>query len=235
VTRSARGRARAVRAAVFSLLAVALAVGAHALGGGGTPSPATTLVLWAAVLPVAGLLAGRTWGPGSLTCVLGALELALHHALGLASAGSASAAPPLADHVGTAAPHAAHAAHGAHGAGAHGLPLDTVDAGVHGLPPALPDAAVHAASAHTAAGHDHETGLLMLAGHVLATVVTAVLLAHGDALLAQVRAWTSLRHLPRTGCPVLVVRPVPPVWRVRPAASPLVAAGGVGRRGPPRG
>ncbi|WP_258724756.1 hypothetical protein [Cellulomonas sp. NS3] len=219
-----RGSARAARAAVFALLAVLLAAGAHAAGGGHVPALGTVLLLWLAVLPVTAALACRTWGPGALTVALGLLELGLHQALSLGSAGgpAASGTAHATGHGGVpsahgahAGPHGdAHAAHAGHAATTHASAADVA----------------------SAAGPEHHTGLPMLLGHVVATVLTALLLAHGDALLARLWAWVTLRDLPRSEATALVLRATPaPRWRVRAALPPLVAAGGVCRRGPPRG
>lgn len=218
---------RAARAAGFALLAVVLAVGAHGLGGGRLPSAGTVLALWLAVLPVAGLLARRTWGPGPLVAALGVLELGLHHALGLGTAVGAAAPEGTSAAAAThraAASAVAGAAHGSHGAAQHG---DALASAAHTV-------GSGAVPAYASAGHDHHTGTLMLLGHVVATVLTAVLLARGDALLARLWAWATLRDLPRTDVRPLALRATPPAaCRLRTVAGPLVAAGGVCRRGPP--
>ncbi|MBB2924546.1 hypothetical protein [Cellulomonas cellasea] len=227
-----RGRVRVARAAVFALLAVLLAVGAHASGGGHVPAPLTVLVLWLAVLPVAAALAGRTWRPGALTVALGLLELGLHQALSVGSAGgpTSTAAARTRGHGGVTTAHEVPA-----GQHRDALPAQH--------PSAATDAVGHDPTTHAAAADaasavapDHHTGLLMLLGHVVATALTALLLAHGDALLARVWAWATLRDLPPADAPALVLRAAPPpAWRVRSAVAPLVAAGGVCRRGPPPG
>lgn len=221
------------RAAVFALLAVLLAAGAHAVAGGHVPALGTVLLLWLVVLPVAVALARRTWGPGALTVALGLLELGLHQALSLGPAGGPAT---------SGGAHATHAtghgggmtAHGAH-AGTHGAAHTSHAAHTAHATDA---ATTHASAADiaSAAGPAHDTGLLMLLGHVVATVLTALLLAHGDALLARLWAWATLRDLPRAGATVLVDHVAPlPEWELRAALPPLVAAGGVCRRGPPQG
>lgn len=215
------------RAAVFALLAVLLAAGAHTVGGGHVPALGTVLLLWLAVLPVAAALTHRTWGPGAVTVALGLLELGLHQALSLGSAAgpATSGGTHPTGHGGGTTARGAHA--GTHG-DAHTSHADHAD---------------HAATTHAsatdvaaAAVPDHDTGALMLLGHVVATVLTALLLAHGDALLARLWAWVSLRDLPRAGAAALVVRVAPPPgWDLHAALPPLVAAGGVCRRGPPQG
>ncbi|GEA87693.1 hypothetical protein CCE01nite_16420 [Cellulomonas cellasea] len=208
---------RVARAAVFALLAVLLAAGAHASGGGRVPALGTVLLLWLAVLPVAAVLARRTWGPGALTTALGLLELGLHQALSLGTAG----APATAGAAHATGHGGVMTAHVAHGAGPHG--------DGHASHASATDVA-------SAAGPDHHTGLPMLLGHVVATVLTALVLAHGDALLARLWAWATLRDLPRAGAPTLADRVAPsPGWQLDAGQPPLVAAGGVCRRGPPQG
>ncbi|MGW6131103.1 hypothetical protein ACWFNE_13850 [Cellulomonas sp. NPDC055163] len=236
-----RGSARVARAAVFALLAVLLAAGAHAAGGGHVPTPGTVALLWLTVLPVAVVLARRTWGPGALTVALGLLELGLHQALSLGPAGGPSAGTRTSrgtghptGHRGAMAPLGADA--GMNDA-SHGTYAGMHDAS-HGTHAGMHPATSHASAADVAyvTGPDHDAGLLMLLGHVVATVLTALLLAHGDALLARLWAWATLRDLPRAEPATLALGVAsPPGWRPRAALSPLVAAGGVCRRGPPQG
>jgi len=92
VTTPTSGAPRLARAAGLSVLVVALAALAHALGGRPAPAPGLVLALVALSLPVTVLVAGRriTW-PAALA-VLAVGQLVLHHAF--AVVGSCGAVAP---------------------------------------------------------------------------------------------------------------------------------------------
>lgn len=76
-------------------------------------------------------------------------------------------------------------------------------------------------------------GAVMITAHLLATLVTALLLAHGERLASRLGAWVGLRP------PLAVARPAARVPGAIPSAVPqvvtqLVATGSLSRRGPPR-
>jgi protein SCO1/2 len=78
------------RAAVASLLAVAIAVFAHGIGGGMTPTGKVSLTACGALLPLAYLLLRRERRLATIAVALGAAELGLHAAFALAAPGSSS-------------------------------------------------------------------------------------------------------------------------------------------------
>jgi hypothetical protein len=79
------GALRLARAFGFGLTAYALAVVAHAAGGGGTPTLTGSLVLAFATVWVSVLLTSRRLGVGSSVLSLGVVQLLLHEGLALAS------------------------------------------------------------------------------------------------------------------------------------------------------
>lgn len=220
---------RLVRAGVVASVVVALSGLAHVLGGGTLPAGVVLAALTSLVLAVCVALAGRRLGVVAVTAVLGVGQLVLHHAFTVlaatgcaASAGPAGATDPHAGH--TAAQHAGHLAgqttdHAAHLAGqttAHaGQAVGTLAcADPHGV--AVP---LLGASA-------------MLVLHVVATVLTALVVAGGDRALHWLLAW--LR--PRVVVPAPVVvpavgTPATPVVAGAPHRAPWSRAHP--RRGPP--
>lgn len=100
------GSGRIARIGVFSGVALALAAGAHALGGGGLPGATAWTFAVVPVLLTATLLTARRCRPVALVTALGALEGLLHvlfHALP-AAGGSVGAAPPPSGHGAHLAP-----------------------------------------------------------------------------------------------------------------------------------
>ena len=224
---------RLVRAGVVASVVVALAGLAHVLGGGTLPAGVVLVALTSLVLAVCVALAGRRLGVVAVTAVLGVGQLVLHHAFTVLAAtgcaapvpSGASAADPHAGH--TAAQHAGHVAgqateHAAHVAGpttehvAHaGQALGTLAcADPHGVAAPLLGASA------------------MLVLHVVATVLTALVVAGGDRALHWLLAWLRPR----------VVAPGPvaisaggtlahPVVAVAPHRAPWSRAHP--RRGPP--
>ncbi len=226
---------RLVRAGVVASVVVALAGLAHVLGGGRLPAGVVLVALTSLVLAVCVALAGRRLGVVAVTAVLGAGQLVLHHAFTVLSAtGCAASAGPAA---GVADPHAAHTAaqHTAH------LAARATDHAAH----LAGQAADHVAHAGQAVGtlacadpHGVATPLLgasaMLVLHVVATVLTALVVAGGDRALHWLLAW--LR--PRVVVPGPVAVPVGgtlvgPVASVAPLRAPWSRAHP--RRGPPSG
>lgn len=222
---------RLVRAGVVASVVVALAGLAHVLGGGVLPAGVVVVALTSLVLAVCVALAGRRLGVVAVTAVLGVGQLVLHHAFTVLGATacvagpSATAGDPHAGH--TAAEHAALAT--APGAGHAGHAVGQV--------------VDHAAHTGQAVGtvacadpHGVAAPLLgasaMLVLHVVATVLTALVVAGGDRALHWLIAW--LR--PRVVVPAPLVVPagaplVGPVVDASPHRAPWARAHP--RRGPP--
>lgn len=98
-------------------------------------------------------------------------------------------------------------------------------------------AGVHlVAGAHVGHGGQGGHGLVMIAGHVVAAMVTAALLGHGEhvvrLLFTWLAGWTPLLR-PLRSIPAPRVPAAPPAIGVRRLHS-LLASGGMGLRGPPR-
>jgi hypothetical protein len=199
VTPAATFPLRVSRAAVFAVVAVALAAGAHVIGGGSAPGPAALLVLgvpvvWASLFLT---MARRRW-----PIVIGALavvQIGLHEGLRLLS-------EPMAASFGSPSPMAGH--------------------GV-----AMADMAMPAPENVTGMAGP---SLSMVAAHLVATVLTGAVLAHGEQLLWSL--WTWLRRS------IIAPEPTPHfVPRVRNAFAwnetrsliPVLVDRSVRRRGPP--
>lgn len=180
---AARPPFHALRSALVALTVVSLAAGAHAVAGGQLPSPGILL----ACLALTGLASTAATrlklNVAAMAGLLGAGQLALHGAFTLFT-GTSFSGP------GGALPHHAGAA-----------------------------SVLAAVPAPIAAGHAHlpepdsTLSLLMLAGHALATLVCALLLARGEDALWSLAAW--LRPLLRLPAAVLTDAVAAP-----PAASP---------------
>lgn len=221
-----------LRGAGVSALAVALACLAHSVAGGVLPGPLVLAVLAVLTLPVTTAAARRPLtAPGTLA-LLGAVQLALHGAFGaLAGHGSPAAGPGVVvtgagthhEHVGPLPTGAADALTSAAGA-----------AGGTGTTSAVPADLLHAVT--DTAGAAHLTGVPMLLAHVVATVLTALLLATADAATRRAAAWWAARRPDAGDLPVPAL-PAPAVPPRAALATPrrTVLPGAVGRRGPPRG
>ena len=208
-----RPYARAARVVLIASTALATGLGAHALGGSGVPGGLGLVALATLSVVVAGLLALGRLRAVTLVPTLGALQVALHLGLDVLTTGAHGLDP------------AASPALGTHTMGGMG---------------ASPEATAHAL--HAAAGGGHmamATSPAMVAAHVVAVLVTAVLLVVGDrAALGAVRWWSVVR--PRVEAVVSGPVVVPPRAATVDEAPRLcralvVARRGLGRRGPPRG
>ncbi|MCR6690327.1 hypothetical protein [Cellulomonas sp.] len=126
MNRPTSGAARLLRAALLSSLVVALAAGAHALAGGTVPSVLALAGLTALVLPVAVVVTARRVRAVAALTVLGAGQVALHAAFGLAERCGAAlggqvpgdAGGPHGGHVVASSGHACVSHVGAHASGA---------------------------------------------------------------------------------------------------------------------
>ncbi|WP_435737975.1 hypothetical protein V5D56_05095 [Cellulosimicrobium sp. PMB13] len=87
----------------------------------------------------------------------------------------------------------------------------------------------------TASAHAHDgpaATMTMLAAHAVATVVVALVLRHGDAVLWRLWTWLTRRRVPEAPRAVVVpVRPLP--RRVLPSVRRAPVPGAVGGRAPP--
>lgn len=203
------GLPRATRAAALAGLATVLAGLGHRLGG----MPLDGLALLLAFLtaaPLAWAITGRRLRTAALTAALGGGQLLAHTAFVLAGGARAAVATPMTAQLAATTP-----------ASAVGSPA-----------PAAPSGAGHVH--HLAAGAGGvELGLdaRMLLSHLLATLVLAVLLARGEAVLWRV--WHRLLPSLPVSRTVLVVRP-----RVAPPCPAAAVPTGPARsprrtRGPP--
>ena len=194
-----------MRAAAFGVVTLVLASGAHISAGGALPSITVLSLLAVPLMLAAGALASRRCGPVLLVGSLSAGQVLIHESLMVLTAHSAVDMFP-------AEPGAHHAAQA----------LVAGQGSVHSAA-AMGGAAV--------AGADGSS-VTMKAAHVLATLVTALLLARGEQALWRL-ATRLLPALPAE--PVLVgcARLQPPTLLSLPALRPSVVSCGVGLRGPP--
>lgn len=200
-----RGTTRLTRAAAFGVATLGLATGAHVSAGGALPSMMVLSALMVPLTVAALVLTARRCGPVLLLGSLTAAQLLLHETL------MALTPHPAAEMFPTEM--------GAHH-GAQALVSGQVSA--------------HSASAMSGAAVAGTEGwsVTMKTAHVLAILVTALLLARGEKALWQLAA----RLLPTLpGEPVLprCTPPQPPVLVSLPALRPSVARGGPCLRGPP--
>lgn len=151
------GRVRAARTGVLGGTSLFLATGAHVLGGGSLPDVGVLLVAGMLLGLLAAVLTARRVRLPALLALLGVQQLALHELFGLAAA--APACTP------TASAYAGHAGHAGHLGGAD--PFMSGCATAAGGMAAMPGTSAWA----------------MTAAHVLAVLVTAWVLARGEAWL----------------------------------------------------
>lgn len=183
------------RAAAFGVVTLALATGAHVLGGGAMPSMLVLALLTGPLTLAAVVLTRRRCGSVLLVGALSAAQVILHETMALASHVPGDAFP-----VGPGAQHGAHAL-------ASGQ-VSTHWSGADGW------------------------SVTMKAAHVVATLVTALLLARGEQVLWRLAS----RLLPVLPSELLLVGGGPlrsAVLASVPALRPSVVSGGQGLRGPP--
>lgn len=201
-----------VRAGALGGSAVALAAAAHALGGGSLPSPAVLIPSVGLVALVAVVLTERKVRFAPLIVVLGLEQLLLHVCFVLGSTGSspgASVSAILGGHHEVAAFAVAPDATGA---------MTSTLGGLSALMPTGPMSG-------------SMSGPAMVVAHLVATVLTAVLIARGEAWL-----WSLVSRLVRR-----VPRPVVLPRRVSPSCARTAvrgvdqwARGSASPRGPPQ-
>lgn len=208
VDRVVRGPARLLRGTAGALAMTVLAALFHTAAAPGAGTPALGAVAFAAVLaaPVCTALAGRALSLWRTTAAVLAAQGLFHVVYGLAAGGHAVAPAAGLD--------PAHLGHAANAAG----PLVTVSA------------------AQQATHTGHLTDPRMIAAHLLAAVLTVLVLRRGEALVLAVaeRLVEAVRPVPapRGALPLPAPARVPALPTPRPTTS-LVLLGTPGRRGPP--
>ena len=166
---ASRSPLRLVRGGTAASIATAVALGGHLAGGGAMPAWLGILVPWWLAVAVCTLLAGTQFSLARMGVAVLASQALFH---GLFSAGTPgdpgrALVDPPGSHLGHGAGHAGHgnggvAGHGTHGDGGEGV-----------------------ASVADHALHGSHSDLRMLLLHVLAAMVTAVLLQHGESVLMR--------------------------------------------------
>lgn len=167
MTSPAAGPLRLARALVVGAVVLALAAGAHLMGGGVLPAPTVLALLGGMVLAAAVAVAGRRLSVVELGALLGGGQLALHTAFGLLATSTLCT---------TSSAGGAGGAHAHHGAAAT-VRCTTTQAAASGATPVdglLPGLG----SAPT-----------MLVLHVLATCATGLVLLHGERTLWWLAVW----------------------------------------------
>ena len=166
---SGRAPLRLWRSIAVTSTVMALAAGAHVLGGSPLPGlPILTLLAALVNVPVV-VLAGRRLAMHTLVAVLGLGQWSLHHAFAW------FASDPACEGVTTAATGMSHHLHVVVGSCAGAVPV-----------------------AHGAGAHAGSMGLPMTITHLLAVILSALALARGEAALWMLVAWLSpLASLPR--------------------------------------
>lgn len=204
---AARAPFHALRSAMGGLTVLSLAAGAHTLAGGQLPSPGILLALLALTGLAATTATRLKLNLPALAGLLGAGQLVLHEAFTAFSAPALSPAP----------------------AGAAAGP--TGDLGHHAGPLSLP-AGLDGPLA--ASGLDSGLSVMMLAGHALATLVCAFLLARGESALWALAAWLRpLLRLPAAVTPGAVAVPAATGWPAESVPLPWRNLRRDCRRGPP--
>ncbi|WP_435737973.1 hypothetical protein V5D56_05085 [Cellulosimicrobium sp. PMB13] len=163
------GPLRVTRAALVATLVLALGAAAHAVGGGQLPDPLVLAALAAFTLAGTMAAARARFTVPRLVGLLGAGQLGLHVALDALGHGAVACVP---------------GGHTGHGGGLVCSPGAVV-----------PDAAAGvASSAHLASSAGSGVpGVWMLVAHAVATLVLAVVLAHGERALERFVAWLTPR------------------------------------------
>ncbi|WLQ04722.1 hypothetical protein [Arthrobacter oryzae] len=213
-THHARAPFHSLRAAMVAAMIVTLAAAAHVVGGGELPAPG----IMAAVLALTGMAATAATrlklNFAAMAALLGTGQLVLHEAF---SAFSPPAGPGQPVDAGQYPGH--HPAFAPlTGVPFTGGPLDGGgSAAVH----------LHLFDSAWAAG-------LMLAGHALATLSCALLLAKGEAALWSLAAWLRpLAQLPEVAMPDAVAAPAAAGWPADSAPLPWRNLRADCLRGPP--
>nr|WP_310793536.1 hypothetical protein [Pseudarthrobacter phenanthrenivorans] len=195
-----------LRASALSTAVLALAGGAHLAAGGVLPAPSLLLAVLALTALGATAATRLRLGFPVLAALLGGAQLVLHEVFAAFTVTGARSAA-----TGTAS-------HGGHG----------------GWPAAPAPVLDHLYGADPLYGSGTESGLMMLAAHVLATAGSAFLLAKGEDALWALAAW--LRPLVELPRPAVFDDGPAPSLPATPAAVPLRPWRNLrqdSRRGPP--
>jgi hypothetical protein len=204
---------RGTRGIAFAGASLGLAVGAHRAGGGALPGLVALFLLAVPVLWVSFFLtrAWRGW-PVVVTSLL-VVEAGLHEALNLLSGPTGHGTPAAV-------------------AASEQTMMDGHAMAMAGPASALPTTALPGADVMS--GMPLMQGFTMVAAHLLATVLTGAVLAHGEHLLWSL--WTWLRHTVTIFADLvqpLTPRPVQPTWLLTVNPLPALVDRSVRRRGPP--
>lgn len=204
---AARAPFHALRSAMVALTVLSLAAGAHTLAGGRLPSPGILLALLALTALASTTATRLKLNFPAMAGLLGAGQLVLHKAF---TAFSVPASGTSSEPAGHAAPH-------------HLGPVALSVGGDGQFAASVPDSQFALLS------------LLMLAGHALATLLCAVLLARGEAALWSLAAWLRpLLGLPVPAAPAAVAAPPAVIgWPAGSAPLPWRNLRRDCRRGPP--
>ncbi|KUM36816.1 hypothetical protein [Arthrobacter sp. EPSL27] len=200
---AARTPFHALRSAMVAFTVLSLAAGAHTLAGGHLPSPGILLALLALTGLATTAATRLKLNFAALAGMLGAGQFVLHGAF------SAFSAAPLNGSALNASAPGASAFPGPASGTAHHL-------GAVPLPPGT-GGTLDAHALDTTLALDSSLSLLMLAGHALATLLCALLLARGEAALWSLAAW--LRPLLQLPAPVVLHAPAVPAAAFWPAES----------------
>jgi len=206
-----RGATRIARAAAFGVATLTLATGAHILAGGALPSLMVLATLAIPLTTAAVILTSRRCGPLLLLGSLAAAQVLLHETLMALAAATPGDLTP----AGLGGHHGAHAVLSGP-MSAH--PTSAMDSMMGGV--LMPGAG--------------GWSVTMTAAHMVATVVTALVLARGEQALWQLvsRLLPTLPRIPRLlSCGP---RQTPALLSV-PALRPSLVSSGSGLRGPPVG
>ncbi|MGP5126356.1 hypothetical protein ACTXKL_07465 [Brachybacterium tyrofermentans] len=215
---SSRSPLRLLRGSVAATLATLVALGGHLVGGGAMPSWLGIALPWWLSVAACTVLAGTRFSlPRMLTAVLA--SQALFHGLfmaGTPSDPSVHLVDPPGSHLGHGASHS--------GASHSGATHSSTSAAADSLPHAEHDGSQGVGLAAEHALHGSGGDLQMLLWHVIAAVVTALVLHRGEsmvmgsfALAARLLDVLARRRVP-SSAPALVL---PAPARVLPVAVPV--------------
>lgn len=220
---SSRSPLRLLRGTAAATLATSVALGGHLVGGGAMPSWLGVALPWWLSVAACTVLAGSRFSLARMSLAVVASQALFH---GLFMAGT-----PGDPGVQLVAPPGSHLDHGAHLAGSG---ADHAGSAAHTGHTGVASAAEHALHSHS--------DLRMLLWHLVAALVTALLLHRGEAMLwhsfslvGQLRAVLGrpddLAPAPTFPLPA-PTRVVPETAHVRPARRTVLTP--QLRRGPPR-
>lgn len=187
---SARSPLRLLRGSVAATLATAVALSGHLVGGGAMPSWLGVLLPWWLSVAVCTVFAGSRFSLPRMSAAVLASQALFH---GLFMAGT-----PGDPSVELVAPPGSHLGHGSHLAGT------VSDHGTHAGSQGVGSAAEHAL-------HGAHADLRMLIWHVIAALLTALLLHRGESMLLHSfglagQLWTFLRRPhPTVAAPVFTL------------------------------